>query len=312
VSGRVYAFPDVGRAGLGNLLFPWARAEAFRKRYSIPMLAPQWVQPRLGTFLRRETDKRIYVRFFVNDEYIGGLRKYLILSRASVVDWNDADAFMASGGAASARGPVVVRFWRYEDWFKGVDHEREYVCHRLWTIVTPRIKRVLADTPTDFEIAVHVRRGDKPTLAYGQTYPTDSPNYAVADEWFIEAIEQARAVLGKDARVKVFSDAKPGQIARILAHRGVSLAPPNPALVDMYMMARGRILIPTSGSSFSAWSQFIGGMPAIWYPTLASRVIRDRADLSLEADLKGHLSPEGLRTLASGAASPARQSGVGA
>lgn len=309
--GRVYAFPDVGRAGLGNLLFPWARAEAFRKRHGVPMLAPQWVQPRLGTFLRRETDKRIYVRMFRNDAYIAGLRKYLILARATVIDWYDAEAFMASSEAANSSRPFVVRFWRYEDWFKGVDHEREHVCRRLWTITAPRIKHVLAQTPTDFEIAVHVRRGDKPTLAYGQSYPTDSPNYAVADEWFIEAIEQARAVLGKEARVKVFSDARPGQIAKILAHPGVSLAPPNPALVDIYMMARCKVLIPTSGSSFSAWSQFIGGMPAIWYPTLASRVIRDRADLSLEADLKGGLSPADLRTLASGAASPARLADVG-
>src|SRR5262249_28756870 len=71
---NVFAFPSVGRGGLGNMLFPWARAEVFRKRHGVPMLAPQWTQFKIGPLLRGERDKRYYTGLFDHSrsKYVSG------------------------------------------------------------------------------------------------------------------------------------------------------------------------------------------------------------------------------------------------
>lgn len=308
----LYAFPFVGRAGLGNLLFPWAQAEVFSRDRGVPMLAPQWAQPRLGSYLRREKEKRLYMRLFRNDpSYVSGLRKYLIVWRARVVDAREFDAFAASGELERETRPVAVKFWRYEQWFAGLEPHRDFILRRLWAITAPRIKRILAETPADFDVAVHVRRGDKPPFSYGRPFPAGETHFSIPDEWFIRVIESVRASIGRDARVRVFSDAHHGQIDRILSLPGVTRAPDNPPLVDMYLMARAKVIVPTAKSSFSAWSQFIGGMPAVWFEHAADRFIAGRPDLCLEADRFGDLPADSRTALAAAAARPARIDGVG-
>lgn len=59
-----YTFAKLPRAGLGNMLFVWARAEVFAYLNQIPVFTSSWTQPRLGPTLRREKGKRIYWRYF--------------------------------------------------------------------------------------------------------------------------------------------------------------------------------------------------------------------------------------------------------
>ena len=49
-------------AGLGTRLFPWARCVIFSHVNRVPMLASQWVQPRVGPLLRGGIDLRAYHR----------------------------------------------------------------------------------------------------------------------------------------------------------------------------------------------------------------------------------------------------------
>src|SRR5262249_41653050 len=116
-AGPVYAYGHPGRAGLGNMLFPWARAEVFRQVHKVPMLATQWTQPKIGPLLRGEKDLRYYVGLFDNAGQIGGLRKFLILRRAEKVAQKDAEAFMAAGGSKTKK-PTVVVFSGWEGWFE--------------------------------------------------------------------------------------------------------------------------------------------------------------------------------------------------
>ena len=48
----------LGGAGLGNILFPWARAVIYRKKNDIKQLNSTWFTLKIGTFFRRERDKR--------------------------------------------------------------------------------------------------------------------------------------------------------------------------------------------------------------------------------------------------------------
>lgn len=297
MAGTVYAFPDVGRAGLGNMLFPWARAEVFRKRYGVPMLAPQWTQAKIGPLLRGEKDLRYYTGLFDNahSDYVRGLKKYFVLSQSKKVAQKDADAFMASAERNSGRHVVVFSGW--EGWFSGIVEEREFVCRRLAEYLSPAVKQKLAAIPTDYEISVHIRRGDKPVMPFGEPFKGEYHG-GMANEWFVNCINSVRAAMGRpDAPVRIFTDAKAEQIAPILALPNVTKAGDNPSIVDIFLLSRGKVFITTGTSSFSAWASYIGGMPTIWYPGLRIDLNPGRPDYNMESDVRGGLSAQGSETI---------------
>ena len=50
----------LGGAGLGNILFPWATAIVYAKIHNLTRLQTTWKNLKIGTFLRKDRDKRIY------------------------------------------------------------------------------------------------------------------------------------------------------------------------------------------------------------------------------------------------------------
>jgi hypothetical protein len=288
MGGKVYVFPNVRRAGLGNMLFPWARAEVFRMRHGVAMLAPQWTQPKIGPLLRGEKDKRYYTGLFDNahSDYVRGLRKYLILSRSKRVAQAEAEAFIASREGEHGRHVVVFSGW--EGWFNGLVEHRAFVSRRLGEILSARIKDRLASIPTDYEIAAHVRRGDMPVMPFGAPFRKEQLGGA-PNEWFVNCIRSVRAIVGENARVKIISDGTNEQIRPILALPNVTRARENPSIVDMFLLSRARVLITTCSSSFSAWGSYLGGMPTIWYPGSRLDLNPDRPGIGVESDAHGNL-----------------------
>ncbi|MFN0132647.1 MAG: hypothetical protein ACKVW3_08985 [Phycisphaerales bacterium] len=306
----VFAHADVGRSGLGNMLFPWARAEVFRARHGIPMLAPQWTQPKIGPLLRREKDLRFYTGLFRSAGYVRGLSRAWTLARAQRVPQDQAEAFMAAhGSGARASGAIhtstgsrtthVVVFKGWDGWFAGLESHRDLVARRLDDILSARVRALLAADPGEPVIAAHVRRGDKRTLPYRAPFTGDAGT-TIADEWYIRAIESVRAALGENVPVRIFSDAHDGQIDSILRLPGVTRSPDAPSIVDILRMARARVLLTTAGSSFSAWSYYLGSMPTIFYPGTRLDLIPGRPELAVESDLDGNLDAAGMAAIARG------------
>lgn len=297
----VYAYADVGRTGLGNMLFPWARAEVFRWRHGVGMLAPRWTQPKIGPLLRGEKDLRYYTGLFRSAGYVRGVRRAWVLARGRRVAQEAAEAFMASA-ASRGGGTSVVVFKGWEGWFAGLEAHRELVSRRLHEILSPRVRRMLeADDGggPGGVIAAHVRRGDKRTLPYRAAFAGDAGT-TIADEWYIGAIESVRAALGEAMPVRVYSDAKEGQIDAILRLRGVTRSPDAPSIVDIVRMSRARVLLTTAGSSFSAWSFYLGAMPTVFYPGTRLDLIPGRPELGVETNLDGALNAEAARAVARG------------
>lgn len=295
--GTVYAYPDVGRSGLGNMLFAWARAEVFAHRRGVRILAPQWVKPKIGPMLRGEKDKRLYVGLFDNRGFVTGPRRWWALSRADRIDEADADRFMQSPRTART---TLVEFRGYEWWFTGLGpHQnliphRDLVCRRLREILSGRVKRRLRVSEQSFDIAVHVRRGDRPPMDFMEPYPgaiDGIPQHAktMPDRWLANCITGVRAALGCAATVTVFSDARDDQLSPLLSLQNVRRAPPNPSIVDIFLLSRARVLITSGTSSFSAWASYLGGMPTIWYPGLRLDLFAGRPELSIETDLAGNI-----------------------
>ncbi len=295
----LYAFPNLDRSGLGNLLITWARAEAFAGVHGARVLAPRWSQPKIGPLLRGEKDKRYYVGLFDNSGYLQGPRRYGVLLGGKRIDETEIEPrIRLEEEQQRSLRPLVVEFRGMEGLFAPLLPQREWIVGRLRQILHPRLKPKLERTVPD-HIAVHVRRGDFIQLPAGQAAPRGAWNYRIADEWYVACIQNIRNCPGFDLPAIIYSDGKPDELADILRLERTELALPNPSIVDIFSLARGKVLV-ASGSTFSMWASFIGQMPTLWYPGQQRQVLnREQPELDCETDAEGRLTPGFESTLAS-------------
>ncbi|MEL6330864.1 MAG: hypothetical protein AAFR38_14530 [Planctomycetota bacterium] len=304
---NLFAYPDIPRSGLGNALIPWARAEAFAERSGARILAPRWVQPKLGPILRRERDLRLYWGYFSSDGFVSGRRKRELLRSAVRHEHTDADAAIEAAAADPGTDHLVV--FRFPEWgdnfFDGdAPHHRALLARRLPAILAPgmraRLERARAALPRDY-IAIHVRRGDKKVMSEGQQVDLyRESSWVMRDAWYKRALAATREAIGTDAPAVVFSDGSDEQIADILAEPGTTRAPKSPSIVDILLLAGGKILIGTSNSSFSLWAALIADIPSVWYPGAAKHMYPGDPSLLIETTEAGEVSPEQAAVLVRG------------
>ncbi len=273
----LFASADVGRAGLGNMLFPWARAEVFAKDNGCRMLAPRWTQPKIGPLLRREKDLRYYTGLFSSRGYVRGLARLLLQLRGRRIEENAA---IGQANLEEVTEPTIVTFKGMSGDYETLYEHRDFVQQRLLEILSPRVRSLVENAPHRDYIGMHVRFGDKIPLEFGRPFPVPDWSSRLPLEWFIHCIKNIRGIMGSPLAIRVFSDAREGELAELLSLGDVSLAPKNPSIVDILLLARSRLLITTGSSSFSSWAAFLGGMPAVWYPqsSLWAPTLRQRLD----------------------------------
>ena len=255
---RLYANPIVGRTGLGNMLFPWARAEVFCKQTGAKMLAPQWVNLfRIGPWIRFERDKRYYFASFTNRGYIGGLRRQVLLRLAG--HCSESEAARREGTAAPWPGRIVD-FAGMEGYFSSFLGNQPFIKERLLAITSPAIRTVLEQAGGDPFLGVHIRRGD-----------FQQGGYVIDDAWYVRAIERALSDLGAQGHgigIRVFSDAHPDALHFICrAFSKVTVMPCAPALQDLLCLSQAQAVVGTNRSTFSMWAVFLGQMPSYWCST---------------------------------------------
>lgn len=234
-----YAYPKLERTGLGNMLFPWAQAVVYCQHTHARMIAPKWVHLcRIGTWIRKERDKRFYLKQFSGSNYVSGAKRWLLLY------------FCRNR----------VRFFSgMKGFFDSFITEHNVVYNELMRIVNQTIKNKVEKIAKDCPyIAVHVRRGDFKTVGIS----TD-------DAWYLRAIKIA--VSDKVAQgvntIRVFSDARPGElkfIAEAFPEKEVIVMPNAPAIEDILLLSKAKIVVCTPRSTFSMWSVFLGQQPSIW------------------------------------------------
>ncbi len=241
-------------SGLGNRLYPWARCHTHALKHDLPMLAPHWWwPPRVRPLLKEvppiaDLAGHLYVRGMrALPEYVSGARRTWIEATARA----NVLAFRGDAG----------RFTALHDHEQTLRHALERIC-----VVPP---------PADSAyIGLHVRRGDFSATARTQ------------NSWFVTALRAVRAHLGSNVLAKLVSDGAASELRDLLAEPNVSLVRTRVPLADLLILARARVLL-ASGSSFSAWAAFLGGMPAVTHPahSLAWYGVKPRSFL-------GHFNPD--------------------
>lgn len=242
----IYANPIVGRTGLCNMLFIWARALVFARESGATMLAPRWTNFfRLGPFLRFERNKRYYMNEFINKGYVRGIRKAFV---------NFTHNHLPESEASHAKDGDVVDFkgWSW-DHFKNFVKHHGYINEALAAIVNPTMVAAADAVGNIPFIGVHIRRGD--FVTNGQ---------AVPDGWYVDAIARAREI-ADELPVKIFSDCAPEKLVGITSVvKDCHVMPKAPAVQDLLALSKCKCLVATSRSTFSMWAVFLGQMPSIW------------------------------------------------
>ena len=274
--------PDVGRrgarqvycealfdrgAGLGTRLFPWGRCVCFSQATDTPMLAPRWVQPRIGPLLRGGLSLTAYPRqillmgLFRSTGYVSGLERWRVTSSATrAVEDGFGDVLASHAGEA----PVIVTFRGYRSLFQDFAGERELLLSRLRADARGRWVR-LAERLAE-PIGINVRCANDFSAAHRASDFITRGAVKTPLDWFVKTLKRLREMAGKSVPAVVVSDGTPRQLRDLLMLPDVRLARPGCAISDLLTLARSRVLLGSGGSSFSAWASFLANAPTLTHP----------------------------------------------
>ena len=254
----------IPRAGLGNSLFPWARAEVFRRRFDLPMLSPVWFKPMLGPTLRRETDKRFYWRLFQPGDYTRGSARLAAWCRGPRVrepeNWFAGAKFNLPGeGVMIFRGLKPLN--SDVDYFLPMWGQGAVLRQRLGVICRPAALRGVSGPDEPF-IGVHVRRGDLSRDLSDPRNPIHCP-----PAWFADSLRSLQRLEElRDLPIRVMTDGGAEDRRHFAGLPRVQFVDAGNAIANILLMAQATVFLGTGYSTFSRWISFLGGMPTFYFP----------------------------------------------
>jgi hypothetical protein len=233
--------------GLGNLLFPIARALDGQRRLGGTFVYPTILQLKLGTYLRRERDKRTY-----SDEF----------RRRTLPEWRQwlraklVRPKVAEGTASTWREPRTILYEGLGRCFHELPKDAARM--RDWVDRNASYKGLLQ---CRYDVGVHVRLGDfQAGPDAGNGTATRQPM-----EWYQSAIQSARDLTsGRASRIVLFTDGDPTQVKQLLGISELEFDPSRNAVTAIRNLSSARCIV-TSRSTFSMWSAYLGDAVALWH-----------------------------------------------
>lgn len=245
----------VGGSGLANCLFVYAKAIVLAHLSDAKIIAPTWRNLSLGTYLRKETDKRHYCGLFTKRGEVSGIKRwfYLLFKRRT----NDINTIRKTNGILEVEGI-------YDFFTPLLDHHKLVADYILSHINTGILKSVAS---FDFKktIAVHIRLGDFPA------------SRRVPMEWYISKIKD----YNNTHRILLFSDGSDSELKDVLSLNNVKRVYFGGAIQDIVAISKCDYLIG-SDSSFSAWGAFLGQVPCTFYKLQFGKVLYQNENQIIE------------------------------
>jgi hypothetical protein len=261
-------YPQLPRAGLGNMLLVWARAVLFADINSIPVIAPNWGQIRIGTYLRGERDKRYYGNLFCNKTYLSKINYLFGIATKKKVYHNPAISKLdLSNLELKEIGNYLFIFDNiphWSDYFIDLKEYQPFIKQRLLSSIRNSVLKSIDNRPVP-QIGIHIRMGDFKVLKPGDDF-TKLGNVRTPMTWYVRVIDAIREIAGYEVPVTLFSDGHDRELCELLNLPHVSRSPSDSALADMLTLSKSKLLITSSGSTFSGWASYLGQCPTIWHP----------------------------------------------
>ena len=246
----------LGGAGLGNIMFAWARAMVFARDNGCTVIWPTWPSIKLGPILRKEKDKRFYGDLFQpTKEDISGIRKIIKLIGLKKIREDEAKSLLGLD-------KKIVVFTGFEGCFEEILYDYEYVRENLFRRLK---KKNCAPLQEDFRhaIGIHVRLGDFGRVSE-QEVKNGRHDSVLPIHWYVSMVKQIRKFAGFPVPAYVFSDGTDEELQTLTEMPGVERRGYGSSIADIVALSRFPLLI-ASGSSFSMWARYLGRANCICY-----------------------------------------------
>jgi hypothetical protein len=171
--------------------------------------------------------------------------------------------------------PIIYEFHQVPHWadmFRDLKPYRDEIRTALLAMLSQSRLREYAASPNP-KVCIQVRLGDfrvlKATEDFAKVGGVRTPI-----EYFINMTERIREVYGSKCPVTIVTDGSRNQVLPLLSLGNVELGPPNSKIVDILMMAKSNVLVPSAGSTFGYWAGFLGNCAIIMHPDHIHQPIR--------------------------------------
>lgn len=284
LSEKDLGFVRLGGAGLGNILFTYARAVVFANKHeNCEVIWPTWFSFKLGPVLRRELDKRFYNDLFENNNgSIGGLKKMALLAtkkRVPEAEKCNIEQF----------DDKIIEFTGFEGCFEEILYDSAIVYEDLKKNLQKKNRKPLEADFGD-AIGVHIRLGDFGRVSEAEVkagrHDSSLPIY-----WYGKMIEEIRKAAGKEIKAYIFSDGTDEELAPVLSMSNVERITYGSSIADIIGLSRFPLFV-ASGSSFSMWARYLGRMSTICFPNQIKQHILTEQDNGFEYETEGEFSKE--------------------
>ena len=245
-------------AGLGNLLFIYSRALIYSIENNCDMIWPTWFSIRPGTWIRNESDKRIYGDLFKNNsKYVSGLKKYWLLLTMRKFHHNSDHSIDNKNG---------INIYNYHDMkmeFSDLIKYRKTIYDDLYNNLEKKNK-IFEFYDYSNTVNVHIRLGDfnRPS---DESLEKGLNNISISIDWYIYIIKQLSQISKGKLNFNVFSDGLDNELKEVIALDNVKRVSFGNSITDIFALSRSKLII-ASGSSFSLWARFLGQADCITYP----------------------------------------------
>jgi hypothetical protein len=276
-------FVRLGGAGLGNILFTWARAAVFARDHGCQMIWPTWPSIKIGPYLRREPDKRFYGDLFQNDgTAIDGIKKWYKLATCNRIKESEKESI-------GLEDETIVEFTGFEGCFDTILYEYRFIKDLIIHNLNPKNALPLQEDYSS-AMAVHVRLGDFSRVTEKEV-AEGRHDSALPINWYVEIIKQVRKYAGDTVPVYIFSDGTDEELSPILEMPKVQRKTYGTSIGDILGLSRFPLLI-ASGSSFSMWARYLGRANCICYLNQRKQQILTPEEPQFEIETAGEIPEE--------------------
>ncbi|MFG2824438.1 hypothetical protein ACGFX4_34040 [Kitasatospora sp. NPDC048365] len=246
--------------GLGNEVFPWAKAYLASRELGFGLLQPPWgLNPRdyrteFGTprldWVGHAALRAVLPSETVTDEMVRSTGR---------IDYGEAIRVLDAEHGWSRRRALLLMHEGMSGGYLGIARARDFLRSRLLGRKPGQEGR--EPDPARLHVVVHIRLGD-----FGGTSAGPRPgewNESVPVEWYRSVLAALRARLGDTLHVDILSDDQV-RVAGLLPEWAREDSRRRSTLEDLSVMASADLLI-CSVSSYSMLAAFLSDAPYIWY-----------------------------------------------
>lgn len=251
---RTNAFFRIGGNGLANCLFVYAKAIIIAHLTGAKLISPTWFNLSIGTYLRKQADKRHYLGLIDTGDEISGIKKaYLLVAKKKTLNLDEFQKKEAE---------ILIVEGIYDFFTPLIDYQ-DVVSKYILSHINKSLLSKINQFDFNNTVAVHIRLGDFPA---SRRIPMD---------WYKKEI-----IKHTDSKILIFSDGTDKELKELLELPNTQRVFFGGAIQDIVAISRCSYLIG-SDSSFSAWGAFLGQVPCSFYRLQFGRILVDLSKQSI-------------------------------